>query len=300
MPLSHHYLYREQLTSLHHGHALWEPDPQNLYEQVSIGDVGYMQEGSFRRMFNVLLEWDDPLNRTTVKPEPYPRLDVGPFPNIRRSPFSKGDYHPRHVTSHGMDGSPYKTYVCKRRQGALLTTPQDGVREDVLRTKAFEDYIRDYAESWFSVAQRHNLDVRHMEDLILVTGCTLVPSWGVAAFVDDTVDAETSMTCQTFPDGEAKIAWHETLPGAGVYQNSCQGSGDLRNNQCVFIRGFRAKRVLSQIGFQSTARPLPEDPDRIREDDMQMTQTPDVPNYRDPLMGVLDYIAEVGVLVFFP
>jgi hypothetical protein len=104
MPFPHHYLYREQLTSLYHGHALWEPDPQNLYQQVSIGDVGYMQEGSFRRMFNVLLEWDDPLNRTTVKPEPYPRLDVGPFPNIRRSPFSKGDYHPGHVTSHGMDG----------------------------------------------------------------------------------------------------------------------------------------------------------------------------------------------------
>jgi hypothetical protein len=33
-------------------------------------------------MFNVLLEWDDPLNRTTVQPEPYPRLDVGPSPNI--------------------------------------------------------------------------------------------------------------------------------------------------------------------------------------------------------------------------
>jgi hypothetical protein len=140
-----------------------------------------------------------------------------------------------------------------------------------------------------------------MEDLILVTGCTLVPSWGVAAFVDDTVDMETSMTCQTFPDGEAKIAWHETLPGAGVYQNSRQGAvcclchvlasfaesdpkGDLRNNQCVFIRGFRAKRVLSQIGLQSTARPLPEDPDRIREDEMQVTQTPDAPNVRAYLL----------------
>lgn len=85
---------------------------------------------------------------------------------------------------------PGTTYSCRRKQGALLTLPHDGLRKDVIRTKVFEDYIRDHVDSWYSFAVRKRLDVERMEDLILVTGCTLVTSWGVAAFVDSTQDAE--------------------------------------------------------------------------------------------------------------
>jgi hypothetical protein len=99
MPLPPYNVYREQLTSLFHGHALWEPDPTNLYAQVSVGDVGYVREGCFFRMFNVLLNWDDPSNHTLCEPEPYLRLDLGPFVNIRESRFTRGEYYSRFVTS---------------------------------------------------------------------------------------------------------------------------------------------------------------------------------------------------------
>jgi hypothetical protein len=98
MPLAHYDVYREQLTSLSHGHALWNPDPANVYPQVSVGDVGYVREGYFYRMFNVLLEWDDALNRRVCEPEPYIRLDLGQFVNVRQSRFSKGPYLSRYVT----------------------------------------------------------------------------------------------------------------------------------------------------------------------------------------------------------
>lgn len=93
MPLLPYDVYREQLVPLFHGHALWNPEPP-----VSIGDVGYVREGSFFRMFNVLLEWNDPLNYTLCEPEPYTRLDLGPFARIRESNFSRGDHPSRHVT----------------------------------------------------------------------------------------------------------------------------------------------------------------------------------------------------------
>jgi hypothetical protein len=99
MPLPPYNVYREQLTSLFHGHALWEPDPFNLYAQVSVGDVGYVREGCFFRMFNVLLDWNDPSNYTLCEPEPYARLDLGPFVNVRELMFSKGEYYSRYVTS---------------------------------------------------------------------------------------------------------------------------------------------------------------------------------------------------------
>ena len=48
-------IYREQLIPLDHGHALWQPNPvEGFYDQVTIGDVGYLSDGFFHRMFNVL------------------------------------------------------------------------------------------------------------------------------------------------------------------------------------------------------------------------------------------------------
>jgi hypothetical protein len=244
MQLSPCDVYREQLRSLAHGHPIWKPDPANLYERVSIGDVGYVREGYFVRILNVLLPSDDPSNRLLGEPEPYPRLDFGPFGNVRHSKFFKGDYYSRFVTPipESTASAPEKyvivsvsdvcgprisrcsftatTFRCKRR-GAALTLPHDGQSEDVIRTKVFEDYIRDHVESWFSFARRHNLDVERMEDLILVTGCTLVSSWGITAFPDDTLDAEVSLRSQASDGGGGSFDWREVRPGA-IYQNSNQ------------------------------------------------------------------------------
>ena len=93
-------VYREQLSSLNLGIALWEPEPmKNLYGRVSIGDVGYIYEGHFNRMFNVTLPWDDPSNTKLSELWPYPPLDWGPFANIRSGTLAKGDYYSRNVSA---------------------------------------------------------------------------------------------------------------------------------------------------------------------------------------------------------
>jgi len=99
-------------------------------------------------------------------------------------------------------------YSCRRRHGALLALPFDGLEEDVICTKVFGDYTRDHVDSWFAFARRYNFYVERMEDLILVTGCTLVTSWGVAAFVDNTSDAEVSLRIQPQHGGGATFDWH--------------------------------------------------------------------------------------------
>ena len=75
------------------------------------------------------------------------------------------------------------TYKCSG-PGALLSIPHDGHSEDIIRNKVFEDYIRNNVASWFDWSQKNGLDVERMEDLVLVTGCTLVTSWAAAAFLD--------------------------------------------------------------------------------------------------------------------
>jgi hypothetical protein len=93
-------VYREQLSGLYHGYALWEPSPvAGLYDKVSVGDVGYTYNGFFYRMFNVTLPWDDPSNNRLGRLEYYQPLDGGPFVAIHKAPFDKGDYSTPNVSS---------------------------------------------------------------------------------------------------------------------------------------------------------------------------------------------------------
>lgn len=67
-------LYAEQLIPLGRGFPLWEPEPTGLGE-VLIGDVGYVDEGAFFRLFNAMLDADDPMNAGGV-PEDFEVLDI--------------------------------------------------------------------------------------------------------------------------------------------------------------------------------------------------------------------------------
>jgi hypothetical protein len=101
-----------------------------------------------------------------------------------------------------------------------LSLPHGGHRQDIIRKKAFEDYIRDHVASWFAWTQDNKLGVERIEDLILVSGCTLATSWAVAAFVDNTMEAEISLASRTLGDnGGANFVW-SNMQGPVRYKNS--------------------------------------------------------------------------------
>ena len=108
---------------------------------------------------------------------------------------------------------------CKsRKRGAFLSLPNGGYHEDVIRTKPFEDYIRNHVVSWFNWAQNNKLSVERMEDLILVTGCTLVTSWAAAVFADN-IEAEIFLERTTLSNGATSFVWGK-IRGPVVYRNS--------------------------------------------------------------------------------
>ena len=113
-------VYRDQLSSLSHGIALWDPNPpKRSYDRVSIGDVGYIDpsEGTFIRMFNVTLSWDDPLNSGLGIPEAYEPLDCGPFRpfvNTLRRQFDKIDYYSRTVSAYHTDADNIQAMIFHR------------------------------------------------------------------------------------------------------------------------------------------------------------------------------------------
>jgi hypothetical protein len=97
MPLEPFNIYREQLSSQYHGLALWDPNPvQSLFNDpghVSIGDVGYLDNGAFMRIFNVKLPRDNPSNKFIEIPEGYKPLKREHFDNVRRSEVRQEEYH---------------------------------------------------------------------------------------------------------------------------------------------------------------------------------------------------------------
>jgi hypothetical protein len=114
-----------------------------------------------------------------------------------------------------VEGVTYKFRNC----GALLSLPNGGQHEDVIRAQAFEDYIQDYVDSWFTWAQKNRLGIKRVEDLILVSGCTLVTSWAAAAFLDDAMDAEISLASRTLNNGGASFIW-SNIRGRVLYHNN--------------------------------------------------------------------------------
>jgi hypothetical protein len=89
--------------------------------------------------------------------------------------------------------------------------------------KVFEDYIRDNVDKWFRWSKNMKLPVERMEDLILVTGCTLVTSWAAAAFDGHmSVDSDPttiSLEARKSDGGGAQYFWRN-ISGNVEYHNS--------------------------------------------------------------------------------
>ena len=92
------YTFREQLTIKYptRGHALWEPDPGGLYSAVDVGDVGFIREGIFCRLFNALLPIGHPSNPPSrnYPPQLQPKLSS----HIRKSRDDHKYFHSSNVT----------------------------------------------------------------------------------------------------------------------------------------------------------------------------------------------------------
>jgi hypothetical protein len=118
-------------------------------------------------------------------------------------------------------GQKYECWA--QSYGALLILPHGAHSEDVIFTKEYEDYIRDNADSWLRWSKKEGLPVENMEDLILVTGCTLAKSWAVAAF-DGTMSrgegaATISLDAQKSDAGGAQFVWRN-MRGSVVHNHS--------------------------------------------------------------------------------
>jgi hypothetical protein len=90
--------FRLQLgnTHSHFGHALWDTNLEEQYPRVEVGDVGFIREGKFHRLFNALYSKYHPCNQRFGVPEDHERLS--PVPNH----ISHGTLYPTNICSNGV------------------------------------------------------------------------------------------------------------------------------------------------------------------------------------------------------
>jgi hypothetical protein len=96
--MQHYDTFRLQLgnTHSHFGHALWDTSLEEQYPTVEVGDVGFIREGKFFRVFNALYSEHHSCNRRFGVPEDHERLS--PVPNH----ISHATLQPTNICSHGV------------------------------------------------------------------------------------------------------------------------------------------------------------------------------------------------------
>jgi len=176
-----------------------------------------------------------------------------------------------------------------------LSLPHGGRRQDVIHKKLFEEYIEDNVVSWFKWSKDRKLPVKRMEDLVLVYGCTMVTSWAAAAFDDNVAGAQVCLSSIAIGNGGAKFEWSKQRGTVHIHNSQLDPSHSnpsVSENQCVFMKCFRAKRFVYCIGrLRAAAEPLPDDPDNSQDDETQLTEGADASKCRDRI-AVLDCTVE--------
>ncbi|KAH9032017.1 hypothetical protein EDB85DRAFT_1957290 [Lactarius pseudohatsudake] len=249
----HYDTFREELAKAYpgFGHALWEPDPGED-PPVEVGDVGFIREGQFHRLFNALLPEDHESHERFGVPENHEPLRPVVTNHINRRALSPNTFYSSGVTvlSGGFGvlaattiGSADVSFSCTRKQGAILSLPVTAQCEDTLTRDHFREWIIEHIESWFAFTQRLRLGVE-MEDIVLVTGCHRTRSWSNITFNEVQADAQFSLGVEVAGTLGASVNWRaSSLRIQGAVLSQGPSGENLPENQCIFIRGFRMKRI---------------------------------------------------------
>ncbi|KAI9452571.1 hypothetical protein BJY52DRAFT_907300 [Lactarius psammicola] len=303
--MSHYDIFRHHLliTAPAYGHALWDPNPGNLYPAVEVGDVGYIRGGKFCRLFNVLLPANHPSHHNFGVPEYHEQLTLNIENHIDVGSLSPHNFSSKGVTlgpesNRWADGPKREgevSFSCPMNQGAVLCLPTKAKREDTVASTKFGKWMIRHIDRWFAWARQLELGVGRMEDIILVTGTHRTRSCGNVAFPGGQGDAQVSFRAKVdHCDDIVAINWefsHERNRGA--FLNCGPDGEDLPEDQCIFIRGFRVTRkyrILPRL--KGAAGPNPDLDGYDEESDVGLIPVPAVLEYRDPIHILLGLIVE--------
>ncbi|EKM59339.1 uncharacterized protein PHACADRAFT_136937 [Phanerochaete carnosa HHB-10118-sp] len=264
-------VYAQELRRHGHGEPLWFPEPVVKFGEVLIGDVGYLDDGGFYRLFNVLRPADDPINVRGV-----PKGFV---------PLEYDEYRFLHTTDNFLASNPIYsqsmscvsagtamtvknagfsyTFKCHREQGAVVIPGASLTSSRVHKCSQFPEYMRTHHESWYAFAKDDLKLIIKPEDIILVYGCVKTDSWALAAARNCGESHTMSFSAKEVPfvDFAFDLDCTNDIRASAEHRVSPPlKDGEARQDQCLFLRYFRMRRALPLMRLKPKAQAEPRDP----------------------------------------
>ncbi|KAJ7149140.1 hypothetical protein C8R46DRAFT_532191, partial [Mycena filopes] len=254
-----HQIYAFQLGQLNLGYPLWCPEPRR-YEKVKPGDVGYLKDGSFHRLFNATLDADHPEQNLGVPPlfrplelpedpsSEHNKINYGPYkyfdPGTLRSSSVSQVRFGFDASGEILPGGAGISFSCSTRQGALLHLSKPALREESLAEGFFETYTRQNFRHWYDFANAtHGRGVK--DGMMIVTSCDRTWEWASAVFDDCSKDAGISFKIDAVPGVSTQVSfsgkWDTT---SSVHHRSGpihEGADEPKIDQTIFIRGWKVQ-----------------------------------------------------------
>ncbi|KAJ3528305.1 hypothetical protein NM688_g8017 [Phlebia brevispora] len=189
-------VYAEQLNPLSLGHPLWFPDPIDAGE-IQIGDVGYIDDGSFQRLFNIMVPADHMWNSSGVpgnfKPFVWNKLRKSHNPNyLRPGVLGSKTMKTFMIKSETTVAVPTLAqaeisfkFECSGQRGALLVLNHRAECETVNRSPDLEEYITRNHRAWHTFVSKTLRLKCKLEELVCVSGWVKTSEWTVVAVSRD-------------------------------------------------------------------------------------------------------------------
>ncbi|KIJ47271.1 hypothetical protein M422DRAFT_66584 [Sphaerobolus stellatus SS14] len=224
-PLRPEVIYAEQLglkRAGYYGYPLWQAEPAAGLA-ADIGDVGYVSQGSWIRLFNVFKPADDAANFSLGFPSDseYP-LERGigqtkPSTLPSKEPIFSNNVNMTELKANVDTGAVASVagvgiglgwnFTCSSSRGATLILHEKASRFDALEKKRYINLICQSAHQWLSFANDEpNARDIDIVDLVLITGYDRTCSWDSAAFDEESRNSEISFTLSG-PAGAGEVSF---------------------------------------------------------------------------------------------
>ena len=96
------------------------------------------------------------------------------------------------------------SFLCGRKQGAVLSLPVQAKSENTVVRKDFGKWMVEHIDQWFAWTQHKRLEIDRMEDIVLVTGTDCTESWANVAFLGGQADARALFGVEVV---HSRISW---------------------------------------------------------------------------------------------
>lgn len=332
-PTAPYVVYPTSLFTLKLGYALWYPEPHETGEP-QIGDVGYVREGAFIRLFNINTSrpehqvpfWgNDAFTVTESLDDRAFRLDKRP------SAIHHGHYPSHGVRKKEVGGSlslgfseavaaVSAGYTCKEAQGALLVLQSQGHSENVFESRRLKAYMLRQHEHWCA----HVNDVLEHEispgEIVLVGGWVKTSAdWAAMAFSNILRKHHAALTGKAggligveFFGSRTRVQSGPKVHRKGSRYPRRGGvpETELERDQSMFLRRYKVKRrfgfvksIVAGAGYDRLPEERGEEgqPEGVIVGDGRLTDECDdglrwqsQDKVIDPLDALLDYILEVS------